>query len=223
MDRFEYQDSIKSKDRVKDLGEVYTPLTVVDNMLDLDGIKDESYKVESTFLEPACGNGNFLVRILARKLDTAVKLSNNQSDLDLLVTKVLSSIYGIDIMHDNIYEAKQRMLEIINDEYIKLGYELTPQIKKVFTYIMDRNIILGDSLTSKMAELRDTVKRRKNSIKVDFPLDMIINEWEFTGDKVKRHSFRFTNLDTELNIEYKEVPYNKLHTLADKEEEAFEL
>src|SRR5438128_11091824 len=103
---------IKSRKRVADHGEVFTPSWIVESMLDL--VKGETERVDSRFLEPACGSGNFLVRILQRKL-AAVELKFGQSDFEKrhYALFALMSIYGIELLDDNIAECRANMLEII--------------------------------------------------------------------------------------------------------------
>lgn len=95
---------IKSRDRVSDFGEVYTPKEIVNEMLDM--IKEESYDLDKRFLEPSCGNGNFLLGIIERKLDTALK--SPKEDLGRNIFRAVASVYGIDILEDNIAEAKKK-------------------------------------------------------------------------------------------------------------------
>lgn len=126
---------IKSKKRVQKYGEVYTPEHIVKDMCDMleSENKDEDvFRLSSTFLEPACGNGNFLVEILSRKLDRC------KSEDDCIIA--VSSIYGIDILKDNVEESKQRMLEIVSSEY---GFVFSQEKIKP---ILDSRIICGDSL-----------------------------------------------------------------------------
>lgn len=117
---------IKSKKRVKDFGEVYTNEREVKAMLDL--VKEESYQIDSLFLEPACGNGNFLVEILKRKL------SVSKTKEEVLIA--LSSIYAIDILEDNVLESKKRLYELVQDNLTQ---------EEAF-FMMDQNIVCGDSL-----------------------------------------------------------------------------
>ena len=95
-------DGIKSRRRVKDFGEVFTPEHIVKDMCAL--IPDEMYDLEHTFLEPSCGNGNFLVHILNRKLEKA------HNPMDAL--KALNCLYGVDILPDNVRECRDRLLKI---------------------------------------------------------------------------------------------------------------
>ncbi len=172
-------EGIKSKERVAQFGEVYTPANIVNDMLDL--VKDESYKLDSTFLEPACGNGNFLVEILRRKLVTA---SENMQNYDRNILQAICSIYAIDILHDNITEAKQRMISILKSEYInKTGLSMPFWLTNAIKYVLDTNIIHGDGLTG--------INQESNT-------DIIIAEWKFSGDEVERHDYTFNQLSMPL-------------------------
>src|SRR6476660_1773009 len=105
---------IKSKDRVADHGEVFTPTWMVEAMLDL--VKDETERIDSRFLEPACGSGNFLVRILRRKL-AAVELKFGKSDFEKRHYALfgLMCVYGIELLDDNVAECHKNMLKILVD------------------------------------------------------------------------------------------------------------
>lgn len=122
---------IKSKERVKKFAEVYTPEHIVKDMCNL--VPDEMWNSDKTILEPACGNGNFLVEITRRKMEHCKQSGKH----DYLVA--LNTIYGIDILPDNVMESKQRMLDIVL-EYIDKS-QLTEATK-----ILDKRIICGDSL-----------------------------------------------------------------------------
>src|ERR1700730_14005631 len=107
---------IKSKKRVVDHGEVFTPPWMVEAMLDL--VKGETERIDSRFLEPACGSGNFLVRVLQRKL-TAVELKFGKSDFEKRHYGLLALMctYGIELLADNVAECRTNMLEILTDYY----------------------------------------------------------------------------------------------------------
>ena len=107
---------IKSKERVAAHGEVFTAEREVNAMLDL--VKQETERIDSRFLEPACGTGNFLVKILERKLDV-VKKKYRRSPLDFERNSVLalSSIYGVDILADNAETCRDRLFKIWNKAY----------------------------------------------------------------------------------------------------------
>ena len=165
---------IKSKARVAEFGEVFTPHNIVVDMLDL--VKEESYRIDSTFLEPACGNGNFLVEILRRKLETA---KNDLETFERNVFVALSSTYGIDIQLDNVEESKARMLGVIKDTYKDLGIEPSELALKTYVYILDKNIIWGDALTERFMGNIET-GRKYTATHV-----LKITEWELQGDNVK--------------------------------------
>ena len=128
---------IKSKERVQKFGEVYTPQHIVEKMCDLceEENEDAFTILTKTFLEPSCGNGNFLVEIFRRKLLIC------ESPLDGLVA--LQSIYGIDILPDNVEEAKSRLFEMFRR---KFGNELD----EICGEVLDRHIVCGNFLTKKL-------------------------------------------------------------------------
>ena len=136
---------IKSKKRVADHGEVFTPEWLVDAMLDL--VKDETERLDSRFLEPACGSGNFLTKILKRKLAT-VEIKYAKSDFDRSHYAILSlmCIYGIELLHDNIEECKANLLELFA-EYLNL--QLEDSLYACADYVLTHNIVHGDALTMK--------------------------------------------------------------------------
>jgi len=109
---------IKSKERVRDLAEVFTGEREVNAMLDL--VKSQSEKIDSTFLEPACGNGNFLIAVLKRKLETIRRKHKKQEDIEFYTIIASASIYGIDISEENVEEARQRMLNEIKNFYYNI-------------------------------------------------------------------------------------------------------
>ena len=124
---------IKSKARVKERGEVFTAEREVKAMCDL--IPEEVWQnIGATFLEPACGNGNFLVEIFERKL----KYCKDERD----GLKVLASIVGIDIMEDNCFESRVRLMTIYCKEFPKASEASL----LLASGILQNNIICGDSL-----------------------------------------------------------------------------
>ncbi len=110
---------IKSKQRIADHGEVFTPAWMVEAMLDL--VKEESERIDSRFLEPACGSGNFLVRVLKRKF-TAVELKFGKSDFEKRQYALLALMctYGVELLSDNITECRAYMLGAFA-EYLNLS------------------------------------------------------------------------------------------------------
>jgi type I restriction-modification system DNA methylase subunit len=105
---------IKSKKRVADHGEVFTPPWIVEAMLDL--VKGETERIDSRFLEPACGSGNFLVRVLQRKLGAVeLKFGKSEFEKQQYALLALMCIYGIELLADNIAECRANLLEIFAD------------------------------------------------------------------------------------------------------------
>ena len=138
----------KSKQRIADHGEVFTPPWMVEAMLDL--VKDESERIDSRFLEPACGSGNFLVQVLRRKL-AAVELKFGKSDFERrhYALLALMCIYGIELLEDNIAECRANLLEILAD-YLNL-YE-ADDLYRAAAYVLSQNLVHGDALTMRTTD-----------------------------------------------------------------------
>ena len=134
---------VKSKQRVADHGEVYTPEWMVEAMLDL--VKQESERIDSRFLEPACGSGNFLVVVLRRKL-AAVELKYGRSDFEKRHYALLAvmCIYGIELLEDNISECRANLLEILAD-YLSL--DASQDLCRAASHVLSQNLVHGDALT----------------------------------------------------------------------------
>lgn len=133
---------VRSKQRVADHGEVFTPAWMVEAMLDL--VKDETERIDSRFLEPACGSGNFLVNVLRRKL-AAVELKYGKSDFERRHFALfgLMCVYGIELLPDNIAECRANLLGIFA-EY--LGVDATSDFHRAASVVLGQNIIHGDAL-----------------------------------------------------------------------------
>ncbi len=133
----------KSRQRVADHGEVFTPTWLVEAMLDL--VKDETERIDSRFLEPACGSGNFLVQILRRKL-AAVELKYGKSDFERCHYALLAlmCVYGIELLPDNIAECRANLLEILA-EY--LNVDESAEFYHAASWILSQNLVHGDALT----------------------------------------------------------------------------
>ena len=134
---------IKSKRRVADHGEVFTPQWLVESMLEL--VKGESERIDSRFLEPACGSGNFLVPVLQRKL-AAVELKFGKSDFEKRHYALLAIMctYGIELLPDNIAECRANMLEVFAD-YLNVAE--TDELYLAASYVLSHNLVHGDALT----------------------------------------------------------------------------
>lgn len=187
----EFAGQVVSKKRVADHGEVYTSKREVNAMLDL--VKQETERIESRFLEPACGTGNFLTEILERKL-CVVESRYRKSQLEYERNAVLavSSIYGIDILNDNVVECRKRLFDIFNQKYTGLFKKAAKdECRNAVRYILEHNIICGNALDLK------TVGEN--------PRPIIFPEWSpVNGSMLKRRDFTFQRL---LNREaVKELP-----------------
>ena len=137
---------VVARQRVTDHGEVYTGAREVEAMVGL--VSKEADRIESRFLEPACGNGNFLSAVLARKLTVENLHHESQWDFKLHSIVATASIYGIDILQDNVKECSTRLLKLFNDSfYARLyGDRRRAQCLNVIRYILKKNIICGDTL-----------------------------------------------------------------------------
>jgi len=166
---------IKSKRRVADHGEVFTPRWLVENMLDL--VKGESERIDSRFLEPACGSGNFLIPVLQRKL-AAVESKFGKSDFEKRHYALLAVMctYGIEILADNIAECRANMLEVIGD-YLNLNE--TSEVYLAAHFVLSQNLVHGDALTMRMHNGQP----------------IIFAEWGYLGKgKFQRRDFRLEAL-----------------------------
>ena len=136
---------IRSRERVADHGEVFTPAWMVEAMLDL--VKDESERIDSRFLEPACGSGNFLVHVLQRKI-AAVEIKFGKSDFEKRHYALLGlmCIYGIELLADNMIECRANLIEIFAD-YLKLNP--SDNLYRAALVVLSVNLVQGDALTMK--------------------------------------------------------------------------
>ncbi len=169
------ENNIKSKQRVADHGEVFTPAWMVEAMLDL--VKDETERIDSRFLEPACGSGNFLVQILRRKL-AAVELKYGKSDFERQQYALLAlmCIYGIELLADNIAECRDNALKIYAD-YLDL--DEVDDLYHAASYVLAQNLVHGDALTM----------RTHDNQPITFA------EWGYLGKgKFQRRDFRYDTL-----------------------------
>lgn len=175
---------IKSKQRIADHGEVFTPPWMVEAMLDL--VKGESERIDSRFLEPACGSGNFLVRILQRKLAAVeVKFGKSEFEKRHYALLALMCTYGIELLADNIAECRANMLEIFAG-YLDIGEE--HEFYRAAFYVLTQNLVHGNALT-----MRTTG---------DEPITFA--EWGYLGKgKFQRRDFRFDALSKSSTLNQK--------------------
>ncbi len=138
---------IKTKERVRDYGEVFTAEREVKAMCDL--VKDETERIDSRVLEPACGDGNFLAEILNRKLNTVTKLyGKSPAEWEKHSIVALSSLYGVDIMPDNAEECRERLFGIWKEAHeANVKKDGMPEIEMTARYVLDNNILCGDALS----------------------------------------------------------------------------
>jgi hypothetical protein len=165
---------IKSKERVAEHGEVFTNEREVNAMLDL--VKSETDRIESRFLEPACGNGNFLAEILRRKLARVKRqYKRNNSEYTKNAFLALTSIYGIDIQEDNVKECRARLFSIWDEAYTKqCKKECSDEIRNAAKFILEKNILCGDALTLMQND----------------GTPIIFAQWDFTvGYRMRRRDF----------------------------------
>lgn len=163
---------IKSKKRVADHGEVFTPPWLVEKMLDL--VQGETERIDARFLEPACGSGNFLVPILQRKL-AAVEVKFGKSDFEKRHYALLAVMcaYGIELLDDNIAECRANMLEVFADY---LGLSEADELYRAASYVLSLNLVHGDA--TKMCDTKGA------------PITVV--EWGYIGKgKFQRRDFRF--------------------------------
>lgn len=170
---------IKSKKRVTEFGEVNTSFQTMEHIIDLVG--NEAMRYDSKFLDPACGDGNFLVALFDRKLSSLEgKLHKNATLCEEKLMIALGSIYGIDKLKDNIVEARIRILKQFSNAYAKL---FDSEVKKntlcSAEYIVSKNIIFGDVLTLEDYESRN---------------EIIFSEWFFSNMQINKIDHRIKSL-----------------------------
>ena len=170
---------VKSIERVEKHGEVFTSQKEVIAMCDL--VKQETERIESRFLEPACGTGNFLAEVLKRKLEKVTKrYKRSQLEFEKYSLTALMSLYGVDILSDNVKECQDRLFDIWYKNYHALyGNGVDLDCIKSAKFVLKMNILAGDALTMEMLDGR--------------PIKF--SEWSFViGDNIKRRVFTFNEL-----------------------------
>ncbi|BAR06760.1 type III restriction system methylase [Scardovia inopinata] len=190
---------VKSKQRVGEHGEVFTNEREVNAMLDM--VKQETERIDSRFLEPACGDGNFLSEVLRRKLAVVgERYGKSQLEYERYTFVAVSSIYGVDIMADNVEECRERLFGIVKDEYEQhFRNGCRPEVLDSIRYLLSKNILCGDALTLTDSEGEPIV----------FP------EWSLVmGSKVKRRDFTFAAL---LNVSTQEPTFDMLDEIDEDE------
>ena len=199
--------AIRTKLRVKERGEVFTSDREVTAMLDL--VKNETERIDSRFLEPACGNGNFLAPILERKLAVVQRrYKQSQLEYERNVLIAIGSIYGVDILKDNVSECRERLYRIFVDAYRGL-YKKGARVNICLSAkaIMKRNIIWGNALNLSTADPCN-------------PEPIVFSEWSrpFNDSRIKRHDFDFEEI-----VAKDEPSLFKEHKLSDLGEKVFKV
>lgn len=197
-------DQVKSKQRVADHGEVFTAEREVKAMCDL--VKQETERIDSRFLEPACGEGNFLIEILTRKLEV-VKKKYRKSVIDYEKNSLLavSSIYGVDILADNVIACRERLYQLWAKEYKSVcKKECHEDMHRSIRFILERNIVCGNALTLMCVDdyCNDTWQ------------PIVFSEWAFiTGSNIQRSDYTFEELlsqdESQLSISSTEGTFLK--------------
>ena len=194
---------VKSKDRVAKHGEVFTAQREVNDMLDM--VKQETERIESRFLEPACGDGNFLAEVLQRKL-AVVSKKYRRSPLDYEKFSVIavSSIYGVDIQGDNVEDCRHRLFKIWNREYIKIcKKEANDLCRESVRFILSRNILCGNVLTMQQVD----------------GIPIVFSQWDLTiGTKIKRVDYRLDRMLEDVQNEKKNAKKKQRALFGKKQE-----
>ena len=189
---------VKSRERVQQHGEVFTNEREVNAMLDL--VKHETERIDSRFLEPACGDGNFLAEILRRKLRVCRSFveqgKNTQLEYEKNMVLAVSSIYGIELLPDNAMACRERLFKICEDEYRALFADRAKEeCLASIRYLLSKNIIIGNALTYH---------------RVDNPKEwIIISEWSLLGGgMMNRRDYEFSYMvgDSQENDLFSDVP-----------------
>ena len=144
---------VVSRQRVADHGEVYTAKREVCAMLDL--VKEETERIDSRFLEPACGTGNFLVEILSRKMEAVRKqFSRNRYEYDLASAQAVSSMYGVELLPDNVETCQNRLMDQYLDTYRQhQSADASPELERCIRFLLKKNILGGFDLSASYPEL----------------------------------------------------------------------
>ena len=178
---------IKSKERVSQRGEVFTAEREVNAMLDL--VENECLRPDSRFLEPACGDGNFLSAILKRKLtELRRKYKKSPRDYEKLSIVAIGSLYGVDIMNDNVEACRERLFSIWDAEYTDhCKSETSDEARKAAKFIIERNIINGNALTLMCVDANGN----------DTQVPIVFSEWTLiNGTQMQRSDYTMADLLT---------------------------
>ena len=197
---------IKSKERVAQRGEVFTAEREVNAMLDL--VEHECLRPDSRFLEPACGDGNFLSAILRRKLaELRRKYKKSARDYEKLAIVAIGSLYGVDIMNDNVLACRERLFRIWDEEYTAhCGADASDEAREAALFIIQRNIINGNALTLMCVDAKGN----------DTKAPIVFSEWTLISATQMQRS-DYTMADLLLHRDTEDFPL--FAALAEEEKE----
>ncbi|MBX2899533.1 MAG: SAM-dependent DNA methyltransferase [Cyclobacteriaceae bacterium] len=176
-EEIEQKGQVKSKKRVADHGEVFTAEREVNAMLDL--VKQETERIDSRFLEPACGDGNFLAEVLRRKLNIVEnRYGKSQLEFERYLVIAVSSIYGVDILEDNAVECRARLFRMVDEKYSMLYKDkCKDECRRSIQFLLNRNILWGDALDFTNPVTREPI---------------VFSEWSaVNGTMLKRRDYVF--------------------------------
>lgn len=189
---------IKSKNRVQKYGEVFTPDWMVKKMLSEPSIQNKLHDIHATFLEPSVGEGAFVTEILHQKLTYVDEISNKSNWIKNTLW-VIASIYGIELLDDNLIIAKQNLVEVLSQHYqnfYQKKLSKNTDLYKSARYIIDNNIVQGN-----------TLKYITNSGDL-----IIFSEWIKRGDKVSQRQFTFKSLiESDNSNQYQSTEFIKIN------------
>lgn len=196
---------IISRQRVAERGEVFTAEREVNAMLDL--VANECLRPDSRFLEPACGNGNFLTAILKRKLsELRRKYKNSPYDYEKLAIVAIGSLYGVDIMRDNVEECRERLFSIWNEEYTAhCKSDASEEARQAAKFIISRNIINGNALTLMCVDAEGN----------DTSAPIVFSEWTLiSSNRMQRSDYTMSDL-----LLYNDSSEGNLFALSEEQKE----
>jgi len=209
---------VVSRERVAEHGEVYTAKREVNAMLDL--VKEETERIDSRFLEPACGNGNFLIEIQRRKLDVVERLyGKSQYDYEQYAAVAISSMYGVELLPDNVEACRKRLYDDFMERYQRVFRKgCNPAYQRCIQFLYTKNILCGDALTMETSTGEPVgggkVKRR------DFRLDDLLKNVEYDKPKAGDEGLLFadTGEPTFVHDPIREYPLTHYLNLPDHDQ-----
>lgn len=199
---------VRSRERVTEHGEVFTAEREVKAMCDL--VKQETERVDSRFLEPACGDGNFLAEILARKLAVVTKKYKKSTfDWERFSLVALGSLYGVDLLLDNCETCRERLFGIWNGEYCAVcKKECCDETRESARFILSRNIVCGNALTLMCVDEKQQ----------DTDTPIIFSEWTFPFNNalMQRKDYTFAEMLESSALQEEDSSFGQLNMFADE-------